>query len=221
VEELLVSVLKPVIGWNVSHQEFTIEDHYYFSDLKSTIIENGGSVSEVASLNDIFDYDVLVLNYPEKPFSGGDVGLIGEYLKTGKRVVVCGYYANEDRVAERVNTLVEGFGLRINRDCVKDSLSNDEGDALLVVTSRVLSFNGGVDRVLFPCSASIDLISPHATPLMIAEEGAGKAGEEKLLGARVQVDGGSVILLGTCVFWDNSAIKRYDNRAFSLNLLLG
>jgi hypothetical protein len=35
------------IGWDVSHLEFTIDDHYYYSVLKSKIIESGASVTKL------------------------------------------------------------------------------------------------------------------------------------------------------------------------------
>ena len=57
------------IGWDISHLEFTIEDHYYFSILKSSLKESGAVVKEVDSFKDITRYDVTVLNYPEKTFT--------------------------------------------------------------------------------------------------------------------------------------------------------
>jgi len=208
---------KTKIGWDISHLEFTIEDHYYFSILKSSLKEAGAIVREVDSFNDIMKYDVAVLNYPERPFTKSEVRLMREYLERGKKVIIAGYYNNEDRIADRTNSLSSHFGLSLNRDKVKDRSNNDEGDDLLIVTSRILSYNDSVERVLFPCSASIGIHGDSGRPIVLKE---GISSKRTVIAAEVRVGEGRFILLGTCVFWDNFAIKKYSNLGFSLNLLL-
>jgi hypothetical protein len=209
---------KTKIAWDISHLEFTIEDHYYFSILKSSLKERGAVVREVGSFSDILKYDVAVLNYPERPFTKGEARLIRGYLESGKRIVIAGYYNNEDRVADRINSLSSHFGLSLSGDRVRDRSNNDEGDDLLVVTSRVLSYNDSVERVLFPCSASIRIHGNSAKPIVLKE---GDSPRKTVIAAEVSVGRGRLILLGTCVFWDNFAIRKYSNLGFSLNLLLG
>lgn len=207
------------IGWDISHLEFTIEDHYYFSILKSSLREVGAVVKEVNSFKDIARYDVTVLNYPEKTFTKDEIKLVREYLQEGKRVIACGYYNNEDNIAGCINSLSSRFGLFLNGDKVRDKSSNDEGDDLLVVTSRILSYNDSVDMILFPCSASINIHADSGRPVMFTKNSS-HSRRKTVIGAEAQVGTGKFILLGTCVFWDNFAIRKYSNLRFSLNLLL-
>lgn len=207
------------IAWDISHLEFTIEDHYYFSILKSKIKEEGAVVKEADSFERIVDYDVVVLNYPEKPFKRDEVKLVKRYLEEGGRVIIAGYYNNEDRIADRINSLSSHFGLYIKGDKVKDKLSNDQGDDLLLVTSRILSYNDSVEKVLFPCSASISILTDSGKPI-VTKQSLSDSARKAVIGAEVSIGKGRFILLGTCVFWDNFAIKKYSNLRFSLNLLL-
>jgi hypothetical protein len=207
------------IGWDISHLEFTIEDHYYFSILKSSLKESGAVVKEVDSFKNITRYDVTVLNYPEKTFTKDEVKLVREYLQEGKRVIAAGYYNNEDNIAGCINSLSSHFGLSLNGDKVRDKSNNDEGDDLLVVTSKVLYYNDSVDSILFPCSASINTHVDSGRPIMFSESSS-HSRRRTVIGAESQVGEGKFILLGTCVFWDNFAIRKYSNLRFSLNLLL-
>ncbi|MEM4658235.1 MAG: hypothetical protein QXX77_07445 [Candidatus Methanosuratincola sp.] len=206
------------VAWDVSHLEFTIEDHYYFSILKKTLSEHGVQVKEIKSLEETHDYDVLVLNYPERPFTASDVDLVERYLDMGKKVIVCGYYANEDCVADNINTLARRFGVEMNGDSLTDEVNNDGGDSLLVVTGKVLKYGDGVHKLLMPCSASISLFSLHAEPIVLLENEV--QGASGVMGAEVRVNKGRFVVLGSCVFWDNFAINRYDNKRFVLNLIL-
>ncbi len=87
------------------------------------------------------------------------------------------------------------------------------------MTSRVLSYKDSVKKLLFPCPASISLQSAYAKPIVLLENSM-SPNRETVIGAEAQVGKGKFILLGTCVFWDNFAIKKYANLRFSLNLLL-
>ena len=208
------------IGWDISHLEFTIEDHYYFSILKSKIKEAGAVVREVDSFERIVDYHVAVLNYPEKGFKRDEVKLLKRYVQQGGRVIIAGYYNNEDRIADCINSLSTHFGLFLGSDKVRDKWSNDAGDDLLLVTSRTLSYSESVESVLFPCSASINILTHSGRPIVVKEDHSHSA-KKTVIGAEVSVGKGQLILLGTCVFWDNFAIQKFSNLRFSLNLLLG
>lgn len=207
------------IGWDISHLEFTIEDHYYFSILKSSLKESGAVVKEVDSFKDITRYDVTVLNYPEKTFTKDEAKLMREYLYEGRRVIAAGYYNNEDNIAGCINSLSSHFGLSLNRDKVRDKSNNDEGDDLLVVTSKIFSYNDSVSRILFPCPASINIHAASGRPIICTKNSL-HSRKKTVIGAEAQVGKGKFILLGTCVFWDNFAIRKYSNLRFSLNLLL-
>ena len=211
----MVMGVKCRIAWDVSHLEFTIEDHYYFSRLKARIVARGGLVEEVGRIDDAFDYDTLVLNYPEQPFTPREVELVERFVERGGRVVAAGYYRNEDRVADNVNTVASVFGLALRDDGVEDQVHNHEGDPLLVVTDRIARYGLGVDRVLLPCTASVTATAPEAEAVVMATASGGGA----VLAAEARRGRGSFVLLGTCVFWDNFSIDRYGNGVFAMNLL--
>ncbi|HEX3033832.1 MAG TPA: hypothetical protein VHT73_01705 [Thermodesulfobacteriota bacterium] len=213
-------IRKAKIAWDISHLEFTIEDHYYFSFLKSKIKEMGASVKELDSFERIVDYDVVVLNYPEKPFTRKEAKLVRKCLEVGKKIIVSGYYNNEDMIADNINSLSSHFGLSLNSDMVRDRANNDKGDDLLVITSRILSHNDHVNKVLFPCSGSINIHGDQVNPIVLLENKSLRQSKRKIIGAEAEVGVGRFILLGTCVFWDNFAIRKYSNLRFSLNLLL-
>ena len=209
------------IGWDISHQEFTIKDHYYFSILKSKLLDEGALVSEVRLFKDVFKYDVLVINYPEKLFTKSDTKLVNKYLERGNRVIACGYYDNEDMVADNVNSLSTHFGLSLKKDRVRDRLHNLKGDDLLIVTSKILSCDCKVNKVLLPCCASITISGRSATEVVLMEHSLiAKSKKKTILAAQSRVGNGKFILIGTCVFWDNFSINRFNNMRFALNLLL-
>ena len=206
------------IGWDISHQEFTIEDHYYFSSLKKEIIQAGSLVEEVKQLKDILDYDVAVLNYPEKSFNKKEILIINKFLKSGGRVIVTGYYNNEDYVADCVNSLTYDYGLVLRKDQIRDKVQCYGKDELLIITDGINAYNSGVKKVMFPCCSSVKLLKKKSTPFVVIKGCEGN--RSKIIGAQILVEGGCLILIGTCVFWDNYAISKYSNLKFSLNLLL-
>jgi len=221
------------IAWDISHQEFTIEDHYFFSTLKLLLKNAGAEVNETASLSEIENYDVVVFNYPEKAFTDSEGKLVREIVSRGGKAIACGYYKNEDNVASCINSLSLHFGLFLNSDEVRDEVSNDGKDPLFVVTTRVLSYSTTVKRVVLPCTGSISIKIEKekglGKPIILGEPTAYSSSDsdrEVILGAETTVGEGKgkgkgkFILIGTCVFWDNFSIKKYNNLDFSLNLLL-
>jgi hypothetical protein len=208
------------IGWDISHQEFTIEDHYYYSTLKSKIKEMGGQVREVRSFKDIVNFDVLVLNYPEKPFVKSEVKMVRNFLELGKNVIAAGYYGNEDMIADNINSISTHFGISLKTDRVRDKENNFKGDDLLVVTSRVLSCDYKIAKVLLPCCSSISVNRRLATEFVLSERSqVTNSIRKKILAAHSLVGEGKFILIGTCAFWDNFAINKFSNMRFALNLL--
>jgi hypothetical protein len=209
------------IGWDVSHLEFTIDDHYYYSVLKSNIIESGASVATLKSLEFLNGFDVLVLNYPEKSFTKREVKKVIKFIEEGNRVVACGYYNNEDGIADCVNSISSNFGLTLKKDSVRDTLNNDKGDELLLVTSRVLSHDYKVRKILLPCCSSIEIRGKSNSVVAMSQGSKSLPGTGQIIAAQSNFGRGEFILIGTCVFWDNYSISRYSNLRFSINLLLG
>ena len=142
-------------------------------------------------------------------------------MEKGTKDIITENYNNEDMKSDNVNYLSSHFDLYLNEDTVRDKINNDKGDELLVVTSKVLSYNDHVKKVLFPCSGSVNIYGDHIEPTVLLENKPSRSRKEKLIGAEAQVGEGKFIMLGTCVFWDNFAIRKYSNLRFSLNLLLG
>lgn len=211
------------IAWDISHQEFTIEDHYYFSKLNRELKNRGVEVFELDKFSDVLkeNVSVLVLNYPEKAFNKDDLKTVQKFLVLGGRVLILGYYKNEDHVADTINSLTKHFGLLLRTDWVYDPVNNRDGDELFVVTSKIYHFNEGVSKVLFPCVASVEIINKEATKVAKAEDTAKSSlGVEPILMAKLQLGKGLLVLGGTCVFWDNYSITEHSNLVFSLNLLL-
>jgi hypothetical protein len=214
-------VKKIRIGWDISHLEFTIDDHYYYSVLKSKIIESGASVTTIKSLEYLNGFDVLVLNYPEKSFTKREVTEVMNFIEKGNRVVVCGYYNNEDGIADCINSISIHFGLTLKKDCVRDKLNNYNGDELLLVTSRVLSHDYKVKKILLPCCSSIKIRGKSNSVVAMSQGSTSLSKTEEIIAAQSNFGRGEFILIGTCVFWDNYSISKYSNLRFSINLLLG
>ena len=210
----------PRVAWDVSHQEFTIEDYYYYSVLKNLLRRNGIHVEEIQSLWRVFDFDVLVLNYPEIPFNREEVGIVKKFLMDGGRVIVLGYYLNKDHVADTVNSLSLNFGVRMNRDIVVDECSNHNGDKFFVLTRNIYRYNENVRHVLMPCTASLELLDGNVDIVIRGEETSkSDNNHQPVIAAVSRVGWGEFIVIGTCVFWDNYSIDKFDNINFALNLL--
>ncbi len=204
------------IGWDVTHQEFTVEDHYYFSKLKEAILKEGMKVEEVSNWKDLKNYDTIVFNYPEIPFKRDEVDFVEELVaRYGKKVILLGYYKNEDRIAEVCNSLSERFGMLLNHDEVIDEKNNHEGDKYLITTTKIRRYKEGVRKIVLPCCASIKTVMPDVKIVARAEDD-----YTLLIAEQIHPQsGGYFCLCGTCVFWDNYSITLYDNLRFSLNLL--
>ncbi len=209
------------IGWSITHQEFTITDHYYFSRWEQEIRRRGHVVDEVDEWERLANYDVLVFNYPEIPFSPAEVGDVNNWLEQGKEVIILGYYKNEDAIADRVNSLTEFFGLRLMKDEVYDLTYNLEGDKLLLLTTRVHVGDHRIQQIFMPCTASVQwegmaqVLAESEPTSWSSELGAGP----HPIAVRKQVGAGHLTVVGTCVFWDNFAIRHVHNLAFSCALL--
>ncbi len=217
------------VGWSITHQEFTITDHYYFSILSKEARSRGIEIDEVSRWEDLKKYDTIVFNYPEIPFTDAEGEEVERWVwEEGKKVILLGYYKNEDRIAETCNTLARRFGMELNGDEVMDSESNHEGDPYLLVSGKIRRYNKdtgnevNVRKVLLPCTASIKPIFPDTKIVVRAEDTAVSSEDNYTLLIAEQIappSGGYFCLAGTCVFWDNYSIRLYDNLNFALNLL--
>ncbi|MCS7130100.1 MAG: hypothetical protein NZ872_01625 [Archaeoglobaceae archaeon] len=185
------------VVWSASRGEFSIGDYYYFSKLTRLAEKEGIEMSEEKSFKKLENYDLIVFNYPEIDFTRNDVLKIKRWAEEGKKIVLTGYYSNVDKVSQNVNRVAKLFGLRINYDLIKDP-ENNVGDEMFPIAKC------GDLEVVMPCSASVS------------------GGKEFVVGKGVfGALNGNVLVLGTCVFWDNYAITLARNKEFALKVLRG
>ncbi len=217
------------VGWSITHQEFTVTDHYYFSILQKEAQRAGIEIEEVDDWDRLKDYDTIVFNYPEIPFTEEEGRWIEELVwNRGKKVILLGYYKNEDRIADTCNSLARRFGMELNPDEVTDDVHNHEGDRYFLVTPKIRRYNRNhrneidVERVVLACTASVKPLLPDTKVVVRAEDTAVSSDGHYTLLIAEQIaprSGGYFCLAGTCVFWDNYSIGLYDNLNFALNLL--
>ncbi len=201
--------------WDVRHREFSLSDHYYFSKLATYLKEWGINFEEreeQLAFKFLSAFDILVLCYPEEPFSPREKADIKRFMEAGGRVIVTAYYRCSDRVAGICNTLTEEWGIKFRDDEVIDPLHCMDNDPLLITTSKFSPGLKGVSQIFFPCSASLE-IGEEVEVLILGEESALSdiAGSNIILGASRSIGKGELIALGTSVFWDNFAIEKLDN----------
>ncbi|ADC89584.1 hypothetical protein Thal_0952 [Thermocrinis albus DSM 14484] len=211
------------VAWSITHQEFTITDYYYFSILQREAQKRNIIIDEVDRWEDLPKYDTIVFNYPEIPFTEKEAQDVEKWVwELGKKVILLGYYKNEDHIADTCNTLARRFGMELNPDEVTDTQNNHQGDSYFVVTSKIRRYNKNVEKIMLACSASIKPLMPDIKVVVRGEDTAvSNMGYYTLLIAEqiAPTSGGYFCLAGTCVFWDNYSITLYDNLEFSLNLL--
>ena len=208
-------VRKPKLAWSYAKGEFIIVDHYYFSILKRLVTQRYDwklprSFKEIEQ----FDPDVIIFNYPEIRFTDNEVEKILEFLHQGKGVGMFSYYLNEDEVSSNLNRVLNRLGLGVNFDEVRDPNSCYNSDDLLLVTDNLHESlrKRGVNQVMLACTSSLNIDS-ESIPLVYDRSG------KHVLFAYRKVGSGRLIVGGTCVFWDNFSIEKYDNEAFSMAIL--
>ncbi len=209
-----------VIGWSVAHGEFTLEDGYYFSCLKRALLERGVEISLLNRLEAGQDLPVLVLNYPEVPFSRKEVDGLCRYVERGGHLIALAYYNNEDRVGEILNRVAEPFGIRFLYDGVFDPVHHLRDDPYLLLTRRVYRYDRGVAQLFFPYSAPVEWVGDAEGEVVVEAEptACSRFGGRKLA-LEVELGRGRFTALGTCVFWDNYALPHASNLRFALQLL--
>ncbi|MCS7119034.1 MAG: hypothetical protein RMH75_01740 [Archaeoglobaceae archaeon] len=185
------------VVWSVSHGEFSIGDYYYFSKLRKIAENEGLEMKEERVFKKLEFHDLIVFNYPEIKFSAKDIAKIREWIKIGKKVIFTGYYSNIDRVAENINRVTRHFGLRINYDLIRDEKRNIGDDMFPIAKCGNL-------EVLMPCSASVN----GGKSFVVGKDTFGAVEN-------------NVLVLGTCVFWDNYSIDFVNNREFAIRILRG
>ncbi len=192
------------VGWSSSHGEFLIDDYYYFSKLRELVDQEGISVECVSSFYRLENYDVVVFNYPEVTFRLRELGRMRTWLRKGKKIVFASYYNNLDRVSEVINRALSRINsdIRLGMDMVVDDASN-AGDPRFPVAY----WRG--KKVVMPCSSSVAGGEPVVR------------NDSSIFAASQEIGNGSVLVIGTCVFWDNYSLGYHSNRELALSILAG
>ncbi len=197
------------VAWDVSHSEFAVKDHYYYSKLMEYAAKEGLNIEEIDDLRVIDEYDVLVINYPEEKFSDNEARIVEAFVKRGGILIVLAYYENKDDSARASTSLSKNFGVKFNEDKITSESSGD--NEYIIITSKVKKFNRDVERVLIPCPCSV-----NGGNYFVFEEK-----KEIPIFSYIRCGKGIAVFGGSCAFWDNHSIDRESNKNFSMNLLKG
>lgn len=214
--------MKKGIIWSYSKGEFVIFDHYYFSTLYQYINQNfkleiPTKFSELLKIANKQDFELIIFNYPEKPFTNNQINSILELFNQGKKILFLTYYKNEDNSSQIVNSIISKVGLKINYDEVVDFHQNHNNDKYLITTSKIHDkLKSEVKKIIMPCTStiSIEKNKDYIYEVLVKTES-----EEKIIAAQANNKKGKIIAFGTCVFWDNFSISLYDNFQFTKNLI--
>ncbi len=192
------------VGWSASHGEFLIEDYYYFSRLKEYAQDEGIEIVQESSFYRLERYDVVVFNYPEVPFRLRELGRVRGWLRKGKRIIFASYYSNLDRVSEIINRALSRINsiVRLGMDMVTDEVNNVNDPSF-----PVAEWKG--KKVVMPCSSSVNGGIPTIRS------------DRAVFGTSEEIGRGRILVLGTCVFWDNYSIDLLSNRELALSVLAG
>ncbi|MGB9638018.1 MAG: hypothetical protein ACP5RD_03735 [bacterium] len=207
------------IVWSYTKGEFVVFDHYYFSKLYS-FLSKEYNLYIPTFFDDIFNHeiDIIVFNYPEIEFQDNEVQKILELFYNGKTILFLSYYNNEDNSSKICNKVLNRVGLNINYDEVIDKINNIENDEYLLVTSKVNDLlKKNVNKVILPCSSSIGIIGNNRDfkyiDLVLSENGV-----PLVKGVFNNNNNGKILAFGTCVFWDNFSLIKFDNFHFTKNI---
>ncbi len=209
------------IIWSYTKGEFVIFDHYYFSKLYKYINTNYNlfiptKFSSLLKAANNDNFNMIVFNYPEKPFTQNQIKSIINLFKNGKTILFLTYYKNEDNSSKIANSVLKNFGLSIRYDEITQKENIHDNDKYLVITSKIASnLKENVNKVIMPCASSIEIKEKKGMEykiLLSSEE------DNKVIAAEAKGKG-RIIAFGTCVFWDNFSISMYDNLQFTKNLI--
>ncbi|WAM33718.1 hypothetical protein [Caldicellulosiruptor morganii] len=212
------------VAWSATHQEFLLSDGYYFSGLYRELSKREILIEEVDDFDRLFEYDVIIFNYPENTFEQEEKEKIKRVLEEDrKRIIFTAHFRGKDGVAEVCNGIVKEFGIDILKEAVRDELNHLEDDSLIITTDNVERYASGVKEVVFPYSAPLSVSDGVESILKGRDTAVSDSGKRSpVLVAQKSFESGSrLIVCGSCIFWDNFSLFRLDNLQFAINLILG
>ncbi|ACX51761.1 hypothetical protein Adeg_0613 [Ammonifex degensii KC4] len=212
------------VAWSSTHQEFLLSDGYYFSGLAREAHKRGIVIEEIDDFAALFAREVIVFNYPEKPFTPEERARIEWAVKNeGKRVVFTAHFRNKDGVAAICSKVTEPFGIKILPEGVRDEVHSLDEDPFILVTEAVEAYNEKVKKVVFPYPAPLE-VGPEVRVILRGMDTAHTdtgVPAPILVAERTFPGGGSLVVCGSCIFWDNYSLFRLDNLPFALSILQG
>ncbi|WAM31771.1 hypothetical protein [Caldicellulosiruptor naganoensis] len=212
------------VAWSATHQEFLLSDGYYFSGLYKELSKRGVLIEEVEDFDRLFEYDVIIFNYPENPFEQEERERIKKSLQEDKkRIIFTAHFRGKDGVAEICNAIAKDFGINIMQEAVKDESYHLEDDNFIITTNNIEKYASGVKEVVFPYSAPLSISDGVEIILKGRDTAVSDSGQRSpiLIAQKSFENGSKLIVCGGCIFWDNFSLFRLDNLQFVMNLILG
>ncbi|MGH2331591.1 hypothetical protein [Thermoanaerobacter mathranii] len=211
------------VAWSATHREFLLSDGYYFSGLYRELSKKGIVMEEVEDFDKLFEYDVIVFNYPENPFTDEEKKEIRKLLESyKKKIIFTTHFRNKDRVSEICNGITRDYGIYILPEGVKDEKFYLEDDFLIITTDNIELYNQDVKEVVFPYAAPLHIEDEVDVVLRGRETSFTDSNKNSpILIAQKRFDsGGKLMVCGSCIFWDNFSLFRFDNLRFVINMFL-
>ncbi|WPX08742.1 hypothetical protein [Anaerocellum danielii] len=212
------------VAWSATHQEFLLSDGYYFSGIYKELSKRGVLIEEVEDFDRLFEYDVIVFNYPENPFSNDEKEKIREALvQKCKKIIFTAHFKNKDGVSEICNNVTREYEINILPEGIKDEVHHLEDDLFIITTDEVKLYREGVKEVVFPYSAPLEVGKGSEVVLRARKTSRTDSGQKSpvLVAQKRFENGGRLIVCGSCIFWDNFSLFRLDNLQFVVNIFEG
>jgi len=212
------------VAWSATHQEFLLSDGYYFSGLYKELTKRGVLIEEGDDFDRLFEYDVIIFNYPENPFRVEEKKRIQKVLnEEKKKTIFTAHFRGKDGVFDVCNAITQDFGITVLPEGVKDECCHLEDDSLIITTDNIKKYASNVKEVVFPYSAPLSLSDGVEVILKGRDTAVSDSGEKApiLIAQKSFESGSKLIVCGGCIFWDNFSLFRLDNLQFVVNLILG
>lgn len=212
------------VAWSATHQEFLLSDGYYFSGLYKELTKRGVIIEEVEDFDKLFEYEVIVFNYPESQFTEEEKEKIQRALnKENKKIIFTAHFRGKDGVFDVCNAVTTTFGITVLPEGVKDEHCHLEDDSLIITTDNIEKYATGVKEIVFPYSAPLSISDGVEIILKGRSTAVSDSGKKApvLVAQKTFENGSKLIVCGSCIFWDNFSIFKLDNLQFVVNLILG
>ena len=209
---------------------------YEYSDLNLELSHRftADSIDEPLTLEELSNYDILVISHPTLKYTSSEVRAIKEFVGEGGSLLLMGNgwawadYNNKPMKDFPFNKIAKEFGVTVNDDIIGDPTNyhtpGDEGNTIFTnfavhpVTEDLTKVYGGL------CSSLS--ITGDAVPIVMGDEdsysgyhpGPYKAGDYPPVVAALEYVKGRVIFIGKDGFITNEDLDKYDNLKFGMNI---